>query len=375
MQKAPPRNLFFSALVTNPYIPHEAIEISPGVKVSGIDGLADNAGALPGVFVEISSHRCTADGGLLIQGSVGRQARDSLARSTHATGCWRVSPEGAVTPASVIAYQGSHSKTHCDLRSFGRDDPKRWQDALKRVDVIMQERLVSKKIQSEYKSSVEDPHGNIWISEACGLHKFSRDGQHEVVIDDDISCSPKRPRRTLMRMSHLAYDRVADELVFATDFYAGAYGGYSGVWRLGKDRQYREVARWSFSGPPLLNPKQMLGNGDGPGFMAVDSKGRIWFGMRESWVAEGPQSNRVYRTLPGADKVELVINDIVSRGPNVPGVNRIDYRDGSFKTANINNLFGASCFDPRDNLFVAQSTRGMIRKIEQEKARIVTWVH
>jgi hypothetical protein len=336
------------AIVANPYVIHTPVQFTPGATLGHE--------LYPGFFYTINGFRVLPDDSMLVSGTAGyREARPNehaSSRYTYAEGCWRVAPDGAISPINVTRFSTSGADVPCDIRVTGRLDPARWEAAMQTVGA------------SNFMDGVEDKHGNIWVATNCAMHKFTSAGEHQVVLDTATVCPNDHRQR--ISPHYIAYDRVADELVIGNFLIAPSFS-HGGIWRISQTHQVREVYRWHLRGPPLDKARQLhKGAAEGLRFLAVDSKGRIWFQIE-------PAGNRfsMLRTEAGSDKIVQVV-----------GTSERGYRDGPLSApAAISELVGLSGFDSSDNLLVSSQPprRGIIgtkiRKVETSANRVVTWIH
>jgi hypothetical protein len=206
---------------------------------------------------------------------------------------------------------------------------------------------------------VQDPRGNLWVSEWCTLSRMAPDGAVTPVLGPPQMCPAGEPER-FIRGAFLAWDAVRDELVMS--------GGV--LWQKAPKANYYSMihrvtptgtARSVFLGVKLGKTAPRV---DGISGLALDSTGTIYFGAGVPGLTGGGGAYQVMR-LDEARRTPVLV-----AGAMPPG--DVDQGDGPAREAYF-RPFRSMCFSPDGTLYMNDASH-VIRKLTPA-GQVTTWAY
>jgi hypothetical protein len=206
----------------------------------------------------------------------------------------------------------------------------------------------------EPEAAVQDPRGNLWVSEGCTLSRMTPDGTVTQVLGPAQMCPAGEPEHYI-RGEFLAWDIVHDELVMSGGLLwqkAPKANYYSMIHRVTPDGAPRRV----FLGVKLGRSAPRV---DGTSGLAVDGKGTIYFG---AGVADPGNGYQVMR-LDEAKGTPVIV-------AGAPLPSNVNHDDGPARQAHFDR-FRSMCLSP-DGTFFISDKNNVIRKLTPA-GQVTTW--
>lgn len=206
----------------------------------------------------------------------------------------------------------------------------------------------------EPEAAVQDPRGNLWVSEGCTLSRMAADGTVTQVLGPARMCPAGEPEHHI-RGAFLAWDPVHDELVMSGGILwqrAPKANYYSMIHRVTPDGTSRRV----FLGVKLGRSAPRV---DGTSGLAIDTKGAIHFGAGVADPGNGYQVMRLDETKG---------TPVLVAGAPLPS--NVNHGDGPARQAHFER-FRSLCISPDGTIF-ANEANNVIRKLTPD-GQVTTW--
>lgn len=328
---------------------------------------------------------CLKDGSVVVASTAKLHKEGRFKGNPYASGFWRIASDGAITAltAKHLIMEGSAYYPPCglpfektslnaDVRPmtvapdgsllFGYGSEVRRLHPDGRLEPVPNRREACAREPPKPppgltfkapEAAVEDPRGNVWVSDGCQLHRLGPDGSATEVLGKAKLCPAGEPQ-DYVRGEFLAWDSVHDELVMSgTQLWQKAPKSnvYSMIHRVKPDGTVRRV----FLGVKLGNKAPRV---DGISGLALDEKGRIYVG---GGITAG-SGYQVLRIEEPQGKPTVVAG--------VPRPTDVTHGDGPARQAYF-GTFRSMCFSPDGTLYLNDANH-VIRKLTT-KGQVTTW--